>query len=58
LNSALCCFLFIPTSHAPLDRLTFSLSRCPKIRSRRTETGSAFFHSGRNEFLVAYRRRP
>src|SRR5947209_3827623 len=36
LNSALCCFLFIPTSHAPLDRLAFSLSRCPKIRSRRS----------------------
>jgi hypothetical protein len=36
LNSALCCFLFIPTSHAPLDRLAFSLSRCPKIRSRHT----------------------
>jgi hypothetical protein len=25
----------MPTSHAPLDRLAFSLSRCPKIRSRR-----------------------
>src|SRR5580704_413144 len=36
LNSALCCFLFMPTSHAPLDRSAFSLSRCPKIRSRRT----------------------
>jgi hypothetical protein len=36
LNSALCCFLFIPTSHTPLDRSAFSLSRCPKIRSRRT----------------------
>jgi hypothetical protein len=36
LNSALCCFLFTPTSHAPLDRSAFSLSRCPKIRSRRT----------------------
>src|SRR5258706_11470011 len=35
LNSALCCFLFTPTSHAPLDRSAFSLSRCPKIRSRR-----------------------
>ena len=29
------CFLLMPTSHAPLDRLAFSLSRCPKIRSRR-----------------------
>jgi hypothetical protein len=36
LNSALCCFLLMPTSHAPLDRSAFSLSRCPKIRSRRT----------------------
>src|SRR5947209_18981733 len=36
LNSALCCFLFMPTSHAPLDRLAFSLSRCPKNRSRRS----------------------
>ena len=36
LNSALCCFLFTPTSHAPLDRSAFSLSRCPKIRRRRT----------------------
>src|SRR5271169_2646004 len=35
LNAALCCFLFIPTSHTPLDRSAFSLSRCPKIRSRR-----------------------
>ena len=26
----------MPTSHAPLDRSAFSLSRCPKIRSRRT----------------------
>src|SRR5271156_7020941 len=26
----------MPTSHAPLDRLAFSLSRCPRIRSRRT----------------------
>src|SRR5690242_7331448 len=25
----------MPTFHAPLDRLAFSLSRCPKIRSRR-----------------------
>src|SRR5438067_4498894 len=25
----------MPTSHAPLDRSAFSLSRCPKIRSRR-----------------------
>ena len=37
LNSALCCFLLMPTSHAPLDRSAFSLSRCPKIRSRRRE---------------------
>jgi len=29
------CFLLMPTSHAPLDRSAFSLSRCPKIRSRR-----------------------
>src|SRR5947209_15933262 len=36
LNSALCCFLLMPTSHAPLDRSAFSLSRCPKIRSRRS----------------------
>jgi hypothetical protein len=36
LNSALCCFLFTPTSHAPLDRSAFSLSRCPEIRSRRS----------------------
>jgi hypothetical protein len=27
----------MPTFHAPLDRLAFSLSRCPKIRSRRTD---------------------
>ena len=27
----------MPTSHAPLDRSAFSLSRCPKIRSRRTQ---------------------
>src|SRR5205814_5379162 len=40
LNSALCCFLFMPTSHAPLDRLAFSLSRCPKIRSRRRGRGT------------------
>src|SRR5690349_3184104 len=26
----------MPTFHAPLDRLAFSLSRCPKIRDRRT----------------------
>ena len=36
LNSALCCFLFTPTSYAPLDRSAFSSSRCPKNRSRRT----------------------
>jgi MFS family permease len=35
LNSALCCFLFMPTSRTPLDRSAFSLSRCPKIRRRR-----------------------
>jgi hypothetical protein len=39
LNSALCCFLFMPTFHAPLDRLAFSLSRCPKNRSRRKDDG-------------------
>jgi hypothetical protein len=27
----------MPTSHAPLDRSAFSLSRCPKIRSRRND---------------------
>src|SRR6202040_3175845 len=37
LNSALCCFLLMPTSYAPLDRSAFSLSHCPKIRSRRTD---------------------
>jgi len=37
LNSALCCFLFTPTSHAPLDRSAFSLSCRPKIRSRRSQ---------------------
>src|SRR5205085_10161531 len=30
LNSALCCFLFMPTSHAPLDRLALSLSAVQK----------------------------
>src|SRR4051794_31568871 len=40
LNSALCCFLLMPTSHAPLDRSAFSLSRCPKIRDRRTHPGA------------------
>src|ERR1700733_13555540 len=51
LNSALCCFLFTPTSHASLDRSALSLSPCPENRRRRssafrgregnTETGSA-----------------
>src|SRR5712671_6047194 len=36
LKSALCCFLFTPTFHASLDRSAFSLSHCPKNRSRRT----------------------
>src|SRR6266436_179902 len=35
LKAALCCFLFTPTSHASLDRSAFSLSHCPKNRSRR-----------------------
>src|ERR1700751_5958038 len=36
LNSALCCFLLMPTSLAPLDCSAFRLSLCPKTRSRRT----------------------
>jgi hypothetical protein len=39
LNSALCCFLFTPTSHASLDRSALSLSDCPENRSRRTLEG-------------------
>jgi hypothetical protein len=35
LKAALCCFLLTPTSHASLDRSAFSLSHCPKNRSRR-----------------------
>src|SRR5690242_7411132 len=31
----------MPTSHAPLDRSAFSLSSCPKIRSRRKSRWSA-----------------
>src|ERR1700686_1743931 len=38
LKAALCCFLFTPTSHASLDRSAFSLSHCPKNRSRRIGT--------------------
>src|SRR5271165_4024722 len=38
LKSALCCFLFAPTSHASLDRSALSLSDCPENRSRRKET--------------------
>src|SRR6201993_1883481 len=37
LKSALCCFLFTPTSHASLDRSALSLSDCPENRSRRSE---------------------
>ena len=37
LNSALCCFLFTPTSHASLDWSALSLYRCPENRSRRNE---------------------
>jgi hypothetical protein len=48
LNSALCCFLFMPTSHAPLDRSAFSLSRCPKIRSRRTTSWLASVWANEN----------
>src|SRR6202521_3126848 len=40
LKAALCCFLFTPTSHASLDRSAFSLSHCPKNRSRRTSSSS------------------
>src|SRR5205807_2374112 len=36
LNSALCCFLFTPTSHASFDRSAPSLFDCPENRSRRT----------------------
>src|SRR4029079_17234812 len=36
LNSALCCFLFAPTSYASLDRSALSLFDCPENRSRRT----------------------
>src|SRR6266480_5952928 len=35
LNSALCCFLFTPTSHTSLDRSALSLFDCPENRSRR-----------------------
>src|SRR5207253_9301032 len=31
LNSAPCCFLLMPTSHAPLYRSSFTLSRCSKL---------------------------
>jgi predicted P-loop ATPase len=51
LNSALCCFLLMPTSHAPLDRSAFSLSRCPKIRSRRNTRAV-----GRLALVAAVRR--
>jgi hypothetical protein len=37
LKSALCCFLFTPTSHASLDRSALSLSDCPENRSRRKQ---------------------
>jgi hypothetical protein len=45
LNAALCCFLFTPTSHAPLDRSAFSLSRCPK-------TGAAALHTTHWDAIV------
>src|SRR3979490_1720851 len=47
LKAALCCFLFTPTSHASLDRSAFSLSHCPKNRSRRKNSAV----TGRFEFL-------
>jgi hypothetical protein len=38
----------MPTSHAPLDRSAFSLSRCPKIRSRRTTSWLASVWANEN----------
>src|SRR3984893_2035335 len=56
LNSALCCFLFMPTSHILLDRSAFSLSRCPKIRSRRNlRVGRIFSGRYTGQFLAAVR---
>ena len=53
LNSALCCFLLMTTSHAPLDRSAFSLSRCPKIRSRRNYGHAALPRSPSVAYPVA-----
>jgi hypothetical protein len=39
LKAALCCFLFIPTSQASLDRSALSLFDCPENRSRRSLGG-------------------